>query len=399
MFFSFILPLVLMNSDALKLRVSNAMNRANGINVLPQLVKPLKLPVWPVWSGVLAQLADFIKLTPVSEAMINNIGGRVVPMQLTEMNVSPFLLLVHHSHSFTPFDPFRFITNLVLPEGFPAHPHFGFDTVTYCMEGGMRHRDSEGEAMNYGNGEVQWMRAGRGVIHEEMWDVDPTRHTRVEIFQLWVNLPKSRKQDPPSVVKLRNSDLPVIPIEKGSIKLLCGDVEIMGNLPENVPQVTSAATNIIGSPVSLLHLRKDPYSVFSCDVSSCSRASFVVYVRRGSVLLESGESARQGSLLVFDRPQASSPEDLFPRASQEAQYHITAGSDGLDALVMVGEPLNEPVIWQGPFVQADQREFERGAAAFQRLGLGAFWDFKLTTREWIEHIKKLDLQRVLTGEV
>lgn len=81
-------------------------------------------------------------------------------MSLSESPLSPFLLLAHHCHSFTPLDPFRAITNLILPEGFPAHPHSGFDTVTYCLEGGLRHRDSEGLGMAYGDGEVQWMRAG-----------------------------------------------------------------------------------------------------------------------------------------------------------------------------------------------------------------------------------------------
>lgn len=76
----------------------------------------------------------------------------MVPMQLSDANLSPFLLLAHHTHSFMPLDPFREATKLFLPEGFPAHPHSGFDTVTYCIQGGLRHRDSEGVQMTYGNG-------------------------------------------------------------------------------------------------------------------------------------------------------------------------------------------------------------------------------------------------------
>lgn len=107
-------------------------------------------------------------------------------MDLASPETSPFLLLVHHTHSFMPLDPLRLATSLFLPEGFPAHPHSGFDTVTYCIEGGLRHRDSEGLKMTYGDGDTQWMRAGRGVIHEEMWDTGGYwNFKKIEIFQLW----------------------------------------------------------------------------------------------------------------------------------------------------------------------------------------------------------------------
>ena len=75
----------------------------------------------------------------------------------TSQPLSPFLLLVHHQHSFMPFDPTRTITNLFLPEGFPAHPHSGFSTVTITIDGGLKHRDSEGIIMDYGDGDTQCM--------------------------------------------------------------------------------------------------------------------------------------------------------------------------------------------------------------------------------------------------
>ena len=104
------------------------------ITYTPNVHQPLKLPVWPVWSGIIAQFADWLRLPDLSEFIVNRIGGRVIPMQLSayeslnRQSTSPFLLLVHHSHSFTPLDPFRAITRALLPEGFPAHPHSGFDT-------------------------------------------------------------------------------------------------------------------------------------------------------------------------------------------------------------------------------------------------------------------------------
>ena len=96
----------------------------------PIIHSPLKLPVWPIWSGVIAQVADWVGLHSVVNTLVNTVGGRVIPMQLLGFETSPFLMLVHHSHSFSPFDPFRYLTRLLLPEGFPAHPHAGFDTGT-----------------------------------------------------------------------------------------------------------------------------------------------------------------------------------------------------------------------------------------------------------------------------
>ena len=87
-----------------------------------------------------------------------------------------------------------------MPEGFPAHPHRGFETVTYVLPGrtGLTHRDSEGCKMRYGDGAVQWMTAGRGMLHEEMWDTGAGT-TDAELYQLWVNLPPASKLVPPRV--------------------------------------------------------------------------------------------------------------------------------------------------------------------------------------------------------
>ena len=143
--------------------------------LVAEVIPTIKLPVWPVYGGVIAQLFDILQLKHLSDKVMDTIGGRVVPMTLNSNSLSPFLLLAHHCHSFTPNDPMRLITNLLLPEGFPAHPHSGFSTVTYCIDGGLNHRDSEGIKMSYGDGDVQWMRAGKGVIHEEMWKTSESR--------------------------------------------------------------------------------------------------------------------------------------------------------------------------------------------------------------------------------
>lgn len=114
--------------------------------------------------GFVSHRYDPICIHSNTHANVLTKGGRVIPMSFisadsisTSQPLSPFLLLVHHQHSFMPFDPTRTITNLFLPEGFPAHPHSGFSTVTITIDGGLKHRDSEGIIMDYGDGDTQCM--------------------------------------------------------------------------------------------------------------------------------------------------------------------------------------------------------------------------------------------------
>ena len=141
-----------------------------------------RIPVWPTWGG-----------------------GRVIPMSLDARRADPFLLVAHHKHWFDPRDPLRGPFRAVggalgLPyvdvEGFSMHPHRGFDILTYVLDGsdGFRHRDSLGGERTYRGGSAQFMRAGRGAMHEEFWETRDDRRTSVELFQVWINLPRRRKE-------------------------------------------------------------------------------------------------------------------------------------------------------------------------------------------------------------
>mmetsp|Transcript_6885 Transcript_6885/g.10893 ORF Transcript_6885/g.10893 Transcript_6885/m.10893 type:complete len:332 (-) Transcript_6885:1545-2540(-) len=120
------------------------------VRLLSRIEKPPRLPVWPVANGILYTLFDLIGLESVANYLEKTFGGRVAPAMLDYVDTNPFILVVHHRHSFSPLDVLlRPITKLILPEGFPAHPHRGFETITYVLKGGFIHRDSMGIKMRY----------------------------------------------------------------------------------------------------------------------------------------------------------------------------------------------------------------------------------------------------------
>ena len=333
----------------------------------------IALPVWPVYGGVIAQISDWVLKKPsITDNILNNIGGRVVPMTLGNFDLSPFLLLAHHCHSFTPFDPIRKLSNFVLSEGFPAHPHSGFSTVTFCLEGGMRHRDSEGNRMTYGDGDVQWMRAGRGTIHEEMWDLkkESEKFQKVELFQLWVNLPQKVKTLYPKVTRLTNDSIPVYESDNGCyIKVIAGTLEIDDNNLINGP-----GNEETSSPVAIMHVKVQPNQKLSLSIPS--DANTVVYVRRGSMLLNKNKFLSKSASTVTEMSEfeecASCSLIQFSSKSRNQQttglLNLLAGTNGLDALLLVGEPLNEQVVWQGPLVQASAESWQESANAFNSIG-------------------------------
>ena len=385
------------------------------------LINNLQLPVWPVHAGVVAQLFDWAGLHDVAEGIVSKVGGRVVPIQMGGGGSSPFLLLAHHQHSFTPLDPIRKITELLLPEGFPAHPHSGFSTLTYTVEGGLAHRDSEGLKMSYGDGDTQWMDAGRGTIHEEMWDVTPDRHQRIELFQLWVNSPSSSKFVAPRVVHLRNSETPLLrcPSSGVTAKVICGSFSL------GTSEALGPLSAVTHSPVNVAHVILPPNARVCVTVSEAGRSypTFMAYTRRGSVGatgLQPGQASRMGDMLSFtptsparrggggggdeyeeerivwaDQDQDKGKDKDVPERSAV----IFAGNNGAELLLLLGQPLPEPALSNGPFVHASEAGLRRAANAFATLGPGGqvYWDHRLDDMQWKKHCRDLDVQGKLSA--
>lgn len=241
--------------------------------------------------------------------------------------------------------------------------------------------------MSYADGDVQWMRAGRGVIHEEMWDLRESdwAHKKIEIFQLWVNLPARAKGKSPSLQVLKKADIPNIDCGSGSsIKVICGSLHDASSISASLPvieqtNIEGPGTEICQSPVSILHLNMR--NADSCiDMSTEVGCTVTVYVRKGSMMIDNGErEIRAGDCVIFrnpTRPTSSSSsgagggdedsESMSDKDINQVAFSLTAGASGLDALVLSGKPLNEPVIWQGPLVLADEESFVRSARGFNR---------------------------------
>ncbi|CAK9251644.1 unnamed protein product [Sphagnum jensenii] len=328
-------------------------------------------------------------------------------------SLSPYLLLVHHCHSFLPFDPVRAITKLLLPEGFPAHPHSGFSTVTYCIEGGLCHRDSEGQSMTYGDGDAQWMRAGRGTIHEEMWNLKPFKHIfkRIEIFQLWINLPSKFKTLPPFVARLKNEDIPVYSScnKDITIKIIAGSIQI-----DDSNVLVGPGNEVTSSPSGIYHLSCQPNTEGVLSIPP--HCTVALYIRRGSVILaknaevfravrdDQSEEVGSCNLLEFkistqpseNQGGGGSGDDMNQEWLSFSDLSLLSGSSGLDGLLLVGAPLNEPVIWRGPLVQSTPQDFQSSANVFNSIGAGAYWDYNLSNAEWTKQCKQVNLQDVIS---
>jgi len=383
----------------------------------------LALPVWPVVPGVVSLVLEKLGLKSLGQGFLKKVGGRVIPMSIDE--VSPFLLLVHHRHSFAPFDPFRVVTNAVLPEGFSAHPHSGFDTLTYCLEGGLKHRDSEGLAMSYGDGDAQWMRAGRGTIHEEMWDVDkaPTKKERfqkIELFQIWLDLPPESKSVPPQTHLLEAAAIPTVHCGGGgggggprsgtsgaSLKVLTGRVGTTGGASGVVcAQGPGSARGIALTPMSVLHVRvpagETTDLVVCCDAEDNRHGqvcSAFIYVAEGRLLDPQCDiDAPFGTSVVQQWPSC-----VVSRAEERPRVRLAAaeGGDDLSVLVLIGEAVADGRgAKSGPFVARDEAALGMIGRAFSRVNeRGGFWAPSLSDSDWHAHVNKLQLQDLLREEM
>ena len=231
------------------------------------------------------------------------------------------------------------------PRGVGSHPHRGFETVTVVYQGEIVHRDSAGNGGRIGPGDVQWMTAARGVLHEEKHSPELTRRGgTVEMAQLWVNLPARDKLSPPRYQTLERDRIPTIELEDagGSVRLIAGELRGQRGAAETfTPVVLWDAALRKGARVSL------PVP---------EGFSMAVYVRSGALHV------------AGTHPLAASQLATFERSGTELL--LEAPDDDAALLVIGGQPIDEPVVAYGPFVMNTLEEIAQAMADFQSGRLG-----------------------------
>jgi redox-sensitive bicupin YhaK (pirin superfamily) len=226
--------------------------------------------------------------------------------------------------------------------GFPSHPHRGFETVTYMLDGRMRHKDNHGHEGVLVPGSVQWMTAGRGIVHSEMPE---QQEGRMRGFQLWINLPAKDKMSEPKYQEFGPDKIPVAEVDKGvSVKVIAGRVG------ETVGPIAQPATDPTYLDVAL-----EPGASFS-HVLPFGHSVFL-YVYEGSVRVGAGEDA--ATIGTHQLAVLGDGADVRLEGRE-----APAGAHVSRAIIVAGKPLREPVAKYGPFVMNTRDELIRAVEDF-----------------------------------
>ena len=246
-------------------------------------------------------------------------------------HISPFLLLDHAGPAeFTPTTARR---------GVGQHPHRGFETVTIVYKGELEHRDSTGSGGKIGPGDVQWMTAASGILHEEFHSEGFAKSGgTLEMVQLWVNLPAQDKMADAGYQTILDSDIPSIALKNnaGNLRLIAGEFE-----GRTGPSRTF-------TPIDVWDLRLNAGKLLTLDLHEGRNTALVVL--HGTIEVNGLESVRQGQLALFDRKG----DQMTLQASEDAVV-----------LLLSGEPIDEPIVGHGPFVMNTEQEIHQAFADFQ----------------------------------
>jgi redox-sensitive bicupin YhaK (pirin superfamily) len=292
----------------------------------------------------------------------------------------PFLFCVHHDdrypagndrlgpdaslagrqlgQDFAGKDGWRMYHGRVVP-GFPQHPHRGFETVTIVRKGYIDHSDSLGATARFGQGDVQWLTAGAGIVHCEMFPLlDPKGPNPVELFQIWLNLPPEDKLVEPHFSMLWSGDIPraVFADDAGretEVTVVAGALDAK-RAPAPPPHSWAARSD---SDVAIWCIRMSPGARWTLPRAASAESARTLYFFEGSSLAIAGETADQHAALSL-RP--------------DADVSLEAGPEGAELLLLQGRPIAKPVAQHGPFVMNSRAEIERAMLDYRRTGFGGW---------------------------
>lgn len=323
-----------------------------------------------------AREEDDMKDVPESVIDVGQISGMHWPTR------DPFLFCAHHEDrypagneamgpaasldgrelgmDFASKDGWNMYHGQVVP-GFPQHPHRGFETVTVVRRGLLDHADSLGAAARYGRGDVQWLTAGKGINHAEMFPLlDSSGPNPVELFQIWLNLPRANKMVEPDFKMLWSEDIPrhVVRDAEGraaEVAIVAG--HLGDEAPPSPPPASWAAR--AEADVAIWTLRLDPGARFTIPATRADSERTLYFFAGESMTI--GGRRVTGSSAVLLRP--------------EVDAVLENGPDEAELLLLQGKPIGEPVVQHGPFVMNTPGEIRQAFVDYQSTGFGGWpWD-------------------------
>ena len=303
----------------------------------------------------------------------------IKPLGFPWVTQDPFLFCVHHDdfypkgndhlgpvasmagrnlgQDFDPNQKWRMYHGKNVP-GFPAHPHRGFETVTVCLKGWIDHSDSLGAAGRFGNGDVQWMTAGKGVQHCEMFPLlNKDGDNPLELFQIWLNLPKSKKMATPHFLMLWNDTIPTFDSKDATgktitVKVIAGTIE---NIQAPSPAPHSWAADETHS-VAIWTIKLEPGAQWSLPKAS-PEVNRSLYFYAGDSIKIAGQDV-------------TTPQVVELYANKEVI--LENGISESHLLLLQGKPIGEPVVQYGPFVMNTQAEIQETYAEYQQTQFGGW---------------------------
>jgi redox-sensitive bicupin YhaK (pirin superfamily) len=263
--------------------------------------------------------------------------------------LDPFLLL----------DEFHSGNQKEYRSGFPWHPHRGIETITYVLQGEIRHEDSLGNEGLIMPGDIQWMTAGSGIIHQEMPKGD--ENGLLWGFQLWANLPASHKMMEPRYQEIKSSRIPELIMGKGlKVRIICGDVNGIEGPVRDIVTGPEYLDVKVPAEEKFSHITIPGYTVFAYVIKGKGyfdeEKDPCAFETEGSRYLDPAENCAIG------------PENLVIYGDGDS-IEVTAGEKGVRFLLISGKPISEPVAWYGPIVMNTQEELK---IAFEEYRSGSF---------------------------
>jgi redox-sensitive bicupin YhaK (pirin superfamily) len=234
--------------------------------------------------------------------------------------------------------------------GFPQHPHRGFETVTLVRQGLIDHSDSLGAKARFGHGDVQWVTAGNGIVHSEMFPLlNRDEPNPIELFQIWLNLPAADKRVDPYFTMFWAGDIPTV----DGVTVIAGSFNGV-DAPAPPPNSWAARPE---ADVAIWHIRLEPGASVTLPAAAGSDTVRTLYFFLGDTLLVGAHSlgADTGAVVRCDAPVV-----------------LTAGETAVEALVLQGRPIGEPVAQYGPFVMNTEAEIHEAFADYRRTQFGGW---------------------------